>query len=599
MRFRRNIILLSVLVLILAGILVALQQMRRHMRLGTGWRIFPVDSASVVGIRLDFVAGEPDLAVVRDGDTWRMKSPYDGLFCDAAAVAELLDGALGMRVSAVPGDLPEEPFQEPFRTLTLELPDGAYTAKIGTPLPMCEHEVQAETDGRRVILPADQTEFLPKSADALRTSVLVPLPADRVSALEWRAPGIPFTAAVRRPSGNWSVIQPIPFEVRAETVRSILEGLCETPSLTYAETHRSASEGNIAEPALAGFGLDDESALRLSVRIEGGGAPLSFRFGAPVPGQPETCYCLIEGAKTVVAVPKSLRDAFGAEGPFVTDFRNLPVFGDISGPTRIRLAPRAGTVTELKRSESGWELLLPVRLTAAAQTVEAYCRRIFGLTGDAAKLPEGGQPPRTQLTFYWGGGRPSVTASFYEDPAHSGMMLVRRDDTGRVYRVSRDRLPSALLADGLDVALVDRTVLSLPAAAVRRIADGTSAVAVAQKSRRWETVSPAGAYLVQPTVDALLTLLADLRAVRVMAALASGPEETVIRYGLDEPVRKLTFDLTGSDALRRILLIGRQSPVTGNAALMVQGRPIVYEVDAEAYAVLTAPLTEPPESDKE
>lgn len=583
MRFRRNIVLLLLLVLALAGALTAILVARHRLRHGVGWQLFPVDSAAVVGIRLESADGSSVLEIARDGDVWRMLRPNSGLFCDAAGVSVLLDGVLGLRVTALASGEPGE-FPKPYRTLTVRMPDGAYTARIGMPLPMDERETLAETDGRRVIVPSDRTTFLPESPDALRTRVLIPLPSDRVRALEWRAPGIPFTSAVRRSSGNWSVTQPVSFEVRAETVRAVLSDLCEVPLAAYADEA-------VSESALAEFGLDEESALRLSVRIDGLAAPLTFRLGNADPDHRDACFCLVEQARTIVSAPLSLRAAFGAEGPFVTDFRDLPVFGDLAEPLRIRVAPRAGTVTELRRSESGWELLLPTRLTAAAQTVGAYIRRVYGLTGDAAKLPDGMPPPRVQLTFYWDGGRPSVTASFYDDAGQPGTMLVRRDDTGRVYRIRCERLPAALLGDGLDVALVDRTVLSLPASSVRRISDGTSAVAVAQTSRQWETVSPAGAYLAQPAVDALLTLLADLRAVRVVAALLPGQED-LARYGLADPARRLTFDLTGSDTLRRIVIVGRQSPVTGNAALMIQGRPIVYEVDAAAYTVLTASLTE-------
>lgn len=614
MRFGRNIVILSVLVCALAGILLALRLWRPEAPLQGGDPLFPMPVETIVGVTWDTKDAEGHrvpMELRREGELWRMTRPYAGAVCDVAAVADLLDAAQALRVTARLGGQTVTDFR-PDRQLTLRTADGARTCGFGEVLPMRLSETLAEIRGSLVSVEATAVARLPVHAATLRSRAVLPVAPERLLSLEWRAPGRPFTRAQRMTNGNWSVTQPFPFEVKACEALEALSALTEARAIAAyvlpADNDAFTPEGYArpcptSESALAGYGLDEESAIRVAVHIRGLGETTTLRFGAEDPERPGHVFCLLNGMQAVVSVPAALRELFGAQGPFVTDYRDLPVLGDAE--LFDRLIFRAGSAdapTELTRTRAGWAMTLPINLPADSVTVRSLLRGLASLTGDLTGTEQPKNEALCLLTLDRASGGSPVELLLYPEKSNGDLLLAYRADLHRLYRVRREAIPEILLRGGFAHALADRTVLAEPAAGIRRITvlrrDGSQISVVRPgASLVWETEKPKGAYINPTLLDAWLTQFADLKAVRVLRGVPTA-FGALRSYGLDRPLLRLTLDLEGEAGLRRVLLVGDPDPQTGVAPAWVQGRPILYELDAETVALLSRPIVNQENMDK-
>jgi len=619
MRFRRTIVFLLVLVAALASALVAVRVLRKAPPARRGERLYPMEPESVVALQWDVESPNgrrARLEIVREGELWRMLRPYAGTVCDRLAMADALDAALSLRVQATFGEMRQEAFR-PDRRLTLRTADREVTCGFGEIQPMRLSETLAKTSrGALAAVDAAAVERLPRTAAALRGKAVLPVPGERILSLEWRESGRPFTRAVRMANGNWSVTQPFPFEQKAELVAAALEQLT-SPSAVAA--YVSPADGDAfadtglapacptSEAALTRYGLDEERALRLTIRVRGLGESLTLRFGAADPARPDHVFCLLDGYQAVVSVPSALRALFGEQGPFATDYRNLPVLGDVASPKQLSLrAAGDATPTEFVYEHGLWSIVRPVALPADAKLVTAMVDGLASLTGNLVGLepPEG--EPLCSATL--SGGESSADLRLYPSEEPETELFVYRVDTRRLYLVGSAHVPAAVLGGGYSHALADRTLFSEPADAIRRISvlrrDGSqTTVGRHGPLKEWETESPKGAYVETATVERWLQQFAELKAVQVLRELptASGALKP---YGLDRPLLRLTLDLGGGESekgvqssLRRILLVGSPNPGTGCAPAVIQGRPILYELDAETVKLLSLPLASAPAQD--
>ncbi len=604
MRFGRTIAYLLGLVLILSGALILTNVLRPKAPLLRGDRLFPVAVENITEIHweVSLSTGErAPLVLHREGEFWRMQSPYAGALCDTAAVTQFLDTCQALRVQSRLSREHPDTFEED-ATLTLRTTDASYSYAFGPTSPMELSQRLVNTGHEIVAVNADAVNTLPQSADDLRTHALLPFTADRILSMEWRTPGRPFARALRMSNGNWNVTRPFAFEAKASDVNPALalltmQRLITTYILPTAPT-TEATPRLTSEVELAQYGLDEESAIRVTIHLQGVSSAWTLRFGKPIPEHPTNIYCLLDGYQAIVSAPATVRSLFEATGPFATDFRNLPILSDfnnrIQSVTIRRNAPEA--TIRFAQSQGVWQLLAPMTLPADNARINALLSALTALPGDlvGAEEPEHldiicelalqpfdtTQPP-THLVLY------------QESPT---VLYAYRSDLSRLYRIHFSVLPNELLAPDLERILVDRTIFSLPADAIRRIAiaqrDGTTHAVVRSTVTDvpWVTELPRGAYLCEKTVDAWLTRFADFKATDVLRDLPSGPE-ALHPYGLDAPLLTLTLDLRGdNDALRRILLVGTPDEKRGVAPALIQGRPILYEIDINDLRLLQQPL---------
>lgn len=601
MKFGRNILLLLGIISLLVGALV-LTHMHKPKNVPTkGGLLYPFNTESVVEVSWDVLG--PDgktcqMHLTRAGEFWKMQHPYPGALCDIAAVSSLLDAARQMRILNQLGKANATAFT-PERYLTLKTPDREITCAFGEVLPMELSQTLVETQGTLVAIEAAHVAQLPETAAAVRTRAILPVTPDRIQQMEWRAPDQPFTRARKMQNGNWAVTLPFPFETKTNLVSTALNTLTDPAAITAyirpADVSPVATLPGVihalsTDSALSVYGLDEENALRLTVLVRGVRDGFTLRFGKTDPANPKNVFCLLDGYQAVVSVPAALKEIFGAQGPFVTNFRDLPILGDLPDPDRVTIQPANGAATiELAKDHGLWSLVRPTALSAEHPIVRQLLSALSTLSGDLIEGTPGNSKPLVELSLA-SNSKPNESwdLAIYDAPDANALHVYRKEP-GRFYQIERDALPDFLLKESLDRTFIDRTIFSLPAETVRRIAvlhrDGTS-VAVRRRADdlMWETESPVGAYINSAILDEWLTRFAELKAVNVLQDTPS-TFSTLQPYGLEIPYLRLTLDLTGGEeGLRRILLIGTPDLETGTAPAMVQGRPVLYLLDADDLA---------------
>ncbi len=616
MRFRRNILFLLGLICFLSGGLVMLRLLRPTLPLQTGDPLFPYPQESVVAIGWDTQAKDGTLVpmqLVRQGEFWYMERPFAHVRCDDAAVSDLLDAALSLRVRSHLSDAAAKTFRAE-RNLRLRVADAERTCGLGEILPMGLSETLAEMRGSLVAVEAATVKRLPTTAAAVRTRAVLPAAPERITALEWRQPGKPFTRAQRQAGGNWSVSQPFPFEVVGGDVRKALVTLTEAATIAaYVQPADDVAFDDkgmapacpTAESALVPYGLDEETALRVVVHVQGHRETITLRFGKADPARPGHVFCLLNHFQAVVSVPEALPALFGTQGPFVTDYRNLPVIGDAERFTQMTIRAAAdATRTELEKGARGWEIRLPLSLPADAETLRTLQQGLAALKGDLIGVTAPDSKLLCTLTLTTAGENLPATLELYAPTATepADAILVYRSDIQRLYRATRANLPEILLKGDYAHTLADRTILAEPAEGIRRITllypDGTqTTVARLEDSQEWATEEPRGAYVDRDRLDHLLTTFADLQAQRVVRTLPMATD-ALKPYGLDQPQLRLTLDLTGDKGLRRVLLVGTKDPKTGAIPAIIQGRPILYELSDEQLQALNQAPIKPPASEE-
>ena len=296
----------------------------------------------------------------------------------------------------------------------------------------------------------------------------------------------------------------------------------------------------------------------------------------------------------------------------MTDYRNLPILGDQATPQKVTLRESKDEApTELTYFLGTWAITLPVSLPADNADVEKMLAALAAITGDliGTEPPSGAalcsivlMPPEALKAAQSASSAttPAVTPAmlgFYPDAEDYDNLLAYRADLRRLYRLPRSRVPALLLEGGYTHTLADRTVLTEPAENIRRIAvlrrDGThTVVARNATSKEWETEAPVGAYINRPALDKWLTCFADLPANRVLQGAPTN-YANLRTLGLDHPAFRITLDLTGGEGLRRVLLVGTPNVETGTAPAIIQGRPMLYELDAKTVGLLFLSLTRP------
>ena len=609
MRFGRNILILLVVVIALAVALVVERRMRPVTSLPEGMPLFPVQTETISEIVWEgSEEGSTAIRIRRDGESWRMERPYPGVRCDDAAVADLLDALQSLRAGAYLGPIADSDFRVA-RHLTVRTTEASYARGFGAPQRMPLAQTLAEVNGALVTVDADAVAaLLDRTPESLRTRTLLPLAPSRIRALEWLAPGSPLTRLTHKSNGQWEVSQPFRFEVSNAKVAEVLNALTAADAIDDYCLPETATPPDgrppVSDKELSACGLDDENALRITVHVQGRDAPITLRFGRPNPdpNHPGTVFCLPNDAEptAVVAVSADLPDYFGAKGPFAPDLGDLQILGANTQVTRLSVtrpdAPDAAVGLSLRND--AWFLDRPAGQRADTAGVKALLKDLTTLAGAQAGSERPTGKPNCVIALEGPDG--DISLACFGAP--NGDTLIWRADQSRLYRVRAEDFPARLLSPGLRHALVDRTVLAVPATQIRQIdvsrRDGAHC-AIARgdiDTFAWETRLPAGLFADMDIVNAWLARLSGLKAKRVLrdAPVALNGLST---YGLDPPLLRLTldFDASSDGALRRVLLIGDRDPATGAAPALIQGGPLLYELAPEDVDLfLRWPMKETP-----
>ena len=558
MRNRRVILVLLLLIGLLAALEVFLDRGSPRVRALARSVLCEraADSTSLVLAR----RGEPQTVLARDG-VWRLRQPFAAV-AEEPVVLKLLDSlarapveesiseAELLRLGRTRADFALE---EPPLRVTLSNDAACVSLSFGLLTPSGDG-VYAAVDGERsvLIVPSSVLAAVDLPVDRLRRRRLFGYGEDAVVSFDIKqGPGVILSFA--RDGAGW--------RLGAETAASavVTRFLKELTSLTAQTfvwpTGATNESAQASASLLAGYGLDPETAVTVTLKRSGGrNASLSFGNRA---GE-KSVYALVHSGGSVVTVPSAAKDAalqdlarFSDTRLFRVEAEKVPAFSLSDGDVSLSVS-RVGT--------SSWRLDAPISAPADPEAVEALLSRLLALS--SADLDPAG------LKVSLGGA--------------SGPLAVSR---------------AAVFPDGGGFErLRAKEIVDFRGETVKRLvsADGTAgvrgvSVVFARDRRVWNVErAPEGAVASTAGIARVLDALMPLTALRVERLRAAAADWA--RYGLERPVLRLAVDLDRENAVRRNVLVGAETPEGGRYAT-VGAADAVFVISDEAFKALSSPLT--------
>ena len=305
---------------------------------------------------------------------------------------------------------------------------------------------------------------------------------------------------------------------------------------------------SLASSVLAGYGLDSESGVALTIRDKVY-PDTHIVFGREA--SDGFVYALVHNASAIVTVDGALKD-MAAKWDF-TDLRLYPF--DAAKVTRFAISDGEEEYVVARAAQDAWRIDAPVSAAADREAVEKILGRILTLTAD---------------------------------DRYSGGISVSIATNSAPERIKRE----AILADFSFADLRSREIFRAEPSDVRRIVvaeKDSEAVSVVfdRDLRTWKVESLAKSALVRKdAVESILSLLNPLIAKRIVCLKASDGD--LHRYGLSEPWLKLAVDFSAADTLRRNILVGEK--VHDGYYAMTGAFDAVFVISEEAVARLSAKL---------
>jgi len=346
--------------------------------------------------------------------------------------------------------------------------------------------------------------------------------------------------------------QPQAAPASAGKVKALLAALESAAASGFVWPTGAAGEPETATSALlAGYGLDPESAVTVTVRCADG-ADRQVSFGKESGGG--LVYALVQNAGAVVTVDGALKDAASAGAAEFTDSRLFPF--EEASVSRVSIADGDATYLLAKGEDGAWLLDAPVAAPTDAASVSKLLSRLFALRGaDAAERGV------------------SVSMTTNAEP-----VVVSREAALGGIRLEDLRSREVVR---VDPAAVKRVVVTRPES------EKPTAVVYDKDRRAWnvessETQGTVEASAVEGLVAALSPLVADsVVKLKVSAADLRG-------YGLDAPWLAVAVDQAKDAVVRRNILVGAAAP--GGRYATLGAADAVFVIPDKAVEALSAPL---------
>ena len=305
----------------------------------------------------------------------------------------------------------------------------------------------------------------------------------------------------------------------------------------------------VTVPMLAGYGLDTESGVTITVR-DRGLPPNQVVLGDDAGDG--LVYALVQNAKAIVRVDRRLKDLAVAKE--FSDSRIFPY--DASRVSRISFSD-GGVDYRLARTVEGkWIMDSPVSANADEEGVRNLLERILAASADD-RDPNG--------------------------------VAVSLSTNAPAEKISRE----ALLTGFSPATLRRREVVRLEISDIRRIVfsyDGAVSSVVRDREKQlWVAdSSSAGSVVRQEAVEGVLNRLKSLNAQSVVTLKAT--EGELKSFGLDKPSCTISIDFFNENSLRRNIFIGERTE-QGYYATMGASFDAVFILSTADVTALTSPLT--------
>ncbi|MCR5414852.1 MAG: DUF4340 domain-containing protein [Kiritimatiellae bacterium] len=559
---RRVIRILVAIILALAGLHVLVSLRRGPVIYAPRQTLLDVAAKESAGrIRIER-KGEKPVVLVREGDGWRLESPFGGMAEEGCArkVLDLL--AFGpVRDSFTEEDLlrlgghtrSDYGLDDPQVTITVSAKDSGpgHSVRLGSVTADSKH-VFASVDGDPVsyLVDTDILSAAGKPAGAFRIRDFVPEGLEGVDAFDIKR-GTGSFQSFRLDDGKWSILsgdgQGTP--VSGVKVNLFLADFSNARIEDYAWPVGAPYEPDgVTAPLLAGYGLDPETAVTVTLRGTGR-KDVQISFGKEA--SDGLVYALAQNGGAIVTVDGRLKDV--ASKTQFSDSRLFPYeYADV---LRVS-ATDSGTVYQLAREPGGeWRLDAPVAAPADQSCAESFVRHLLSLR--SVDRDEAG-----------------ITVSL---STNSPAETVRTD---------------AALGDMVLPDLRSREIMKCAPSDVRRVSiagDGgekPTLVSYNKDLRRWtvESADAVNASVDEEALARLLFALNPLTADKIVTLKVS--ENDLFTYGLKSPRWTVAVDSSRGEEWRRNILVGAKAH--GGRFATLGSSDIVFIIPDSTVKALTA-----------
>lgn len=542
------------------------------------------------------------LELGRNGPTWEIRQPFTA-GADSITILKLLDALERSRIkdrfttremerrSLNLGDLGLSP---PITRVVTRSPARRVELLFGTALPST-NEIYATSDlavNSIVVIDREPLDAIPISLDRLRERTLWRESQGRVTAIEWRRPGMPFVKLIRN-GDEWLMVQPATARANTKIVEHALEALrmARIERFVWPESTANGNSDNAAgiRTRLAYYGLDGDSGTQLQLWESGNPTGVRLRFGRPVEDVPGHIYMLTPGDASVVAVTNDVLDAISVTAGELRDKHVLPVAAD----TITQMSFQYSTTSFALERKVGnyWRFTTPVQSRADSNSVARLAYALANL--QAERIMDTG--PSTTSNENLCNVKISTADKEWQltimiSTAEPETALITNSDSPSFYAIPFTNMPPVLLKSDIALNLIDLNILAIPSNIIRKISvrhanENIIAVQRASENSSWETQPDFEISL--PAINAWLDLLAALRATRI-ERIGSFPLESD-EYGLKDPWCEISVEIEAENALRKVLLIGKAT-ADGNRYCMQRGHDVIFELSQATLKTLSQPL---------
>ena len=559
MRNRKTILLLFLAILAFAALDVYLYTGQRREKATERTTLIEL-SSEVVGLSIERQAG-PATVLERTARRWQLTSPFAG-GADDQTVLKLLDALSTTEVSDAVSDsdllrlgrtLADFSLDAPVLRVTVSLSSGRKeTVEFGAPTPAADG-IYARIGGMAAIfiVPPKVLASADVSADGFRRRSLFLSGLDAVTSFDVRRPG-ESVLEFSREGDQWRLSKEVASE---QKISKFLSDLTTTEATSFVWPTGASNETERASTALlAGKGLDPDSAVTVMLK-DVSGASGRVTFGKETGDG--LVYALVQDGEAIVTVPAALKDFAVQESVLFTDTRLFPV--DARSTVFFSMAEE-GVLYALSRGKGGsWSIESPISAPADQEIADAVLSRLLSLT--------------------------------FSDVVSSGGVSVSVSTNGEQKAVAR----ASVLGDRSFEDLRSKEMLRVDPALVKRIVrqpgsgGKPSSVVYARDRRAWNVESEdEGRAADEKGVAAVLASVNPLKADRIVRLKVTAAE--LGQFGLDEPFLTVAIDQESDGAVRRNILIGKETK--GGRFATVGSADAVFVLPGEAVRKLSSAIVE-------
>jgi len=499
-------------------------------------------------------------AVLVRTSSWRLVEPYSAIV-DEKTVLKLLDSLSATDIEEGTGEQEllrlgrtREDFGLGEPQVKVVVSGGSESAGIsfGTVTPGGDG-YYAAVDGEAAVyvVPSNVFASVDLAPEGFRRKSLFPVGMESALAFDVKRGSGSFMRFARD-GDMWRMKHPQDAPASSSRIKGFLAGVMSAEASSFAWPTGAAGEPATATASLlAGYGLDPESAVTVTVRcVDGIDRQVSFGKEAGS----GAVYALAQNAGAVVTVDASLKDAALAETSEFTDTRLFPF--DEQSVQRISVTDGDATYLLARGEDGAWLLDAPVAAATDAASVSRLLGRLLSLKTT--------------------------------DVATNGVAISITTNVPPVTVARSAALGGVRLED-----LRSREILKVDPAAARRVVvtrgqGGKPTSVVYDKDRRtWNVeLSEKPGTVSVPAVEGVLGALNPLKAEWIVKLKVSASD--LRGYGLDAPRLVVAVDHGKDDAVRRNILVGGEA--RGGRYATLGAADAVFVISTELADRLAAPL---------